>query len=81
MSAIHIPHKPDEKYLVFRAHKGFAVYIPDHGVVVYTQSIQEATEATRADWLDVIPFDDQRDTFIPAVSYVVMLELKRGAKP
>ena len=78
MNTINIPPKSDEKYLVFRAHSGFAVYRPDSGEMCYTQSIPEATEATRIGWLNAGCFDEFRDTFVPANSYVVMLELKRG---
>lgn len=64
----------DKKYLCFKPHYGFAVYLPDDGSISHTQVVGEATEATKDDWSDVIGMNLADYQFVPAEITVHQLE-------
>lgn len=63
---------PEPKFIVFRAHYGFVVYGHESREISYTQEIESASEATKADWLFVLP--DSEFKLIPAGIYVKQLQ-------
>ena len=54
------------KYLCFKPNRGFAQYSSDSGAISFTQNVEAAHEATKADWSDVIGLDLIDFQFIPA---------------